>query len=184
MGAGKSTTGRRIARRLETGFADTDELIAAEAGRPLATLFATEGEAKFRELEERVVLSALGRGGVVALGGGAVESEGVRAALRDHLTVWCTIDEDLAWARCSGSDRPLARNREGFRGRFRARAPLYEEVADVVLPTDADVDPRRPGSTPSGGCRGPSSPGPSPPPPSTRRWSAPARPGSVTPPAG
>lgn len=71
------------------------------------------------------MLEALARGGAVALGGGAVESERVRAALKDHVTVWCRIDEDLAWARCAGTARPLARNRDGFRRRFScSRTPL------------------------------------------------------------
>ena len=139
MGAGKSTAGRIIARALELDFTDTDELIATEAGRSASNYFATVGEARFREDEERAVRGALARGGVVALGGGAIETEGVREALRDHVTVWCQISEELAWARCSGTDRPLARNREGFRGRFRARAPLYEAAADVLLPTDAEI---------------------------------------------
>ena len=90
------------------------------------------------------MVGALERGGVVALGGGAIESDVIRAALGGHVTVWCQISEEMAWARCSGSDRPLARNREGFRGRFRARAPLYEEAADALLPVDADVDAAAP----------------------------------------
>ena len=140
MGAGKSTAGRRIARSLGLDFTDTDGLIAAEAGRSVSNFFATVGEARFREVEERLVVGALERGGVVALGGGAIESDVIRVALGGHVTVWCQISEEMAWARCSGSDRPLARNREGFRGRFRARAPLYEEAADALLPVDADVD--------------------------------------------
>ncbi|MBA2522474.1 MAG: bifunctional shikimate kinase/3-dehydroquinate synthase [Solirubrobacterales bacterium] len=139
MGAGKSTAARRLARELGLDLADTDELIAAEAGTSIPTLFATKGEARFREIEERVVLAALERGGVVALGGGAVESEAVRAALADHLAVWCQVSEDLAWSRSAGTDRPLARDRKGFGGRYRARAKLYEEVARVHLPCDKQL---------------------------------------------
>lgn len=139
MGAGKSTLARRAARVLGIELADTDELIEREAGRPIATIFAERGEAGFRELEERVALEALGRGGAVALGGGAVESERLRAALAEHVTVWCRIDEGLAWTRCAGTERPLARDRDAFRRRFGAREPLYAAVARAILPPGGDV---------------------------------------------
>src|SRR6478735_1123286 len=139
MGAGKSTMARRAGRVLGLDVADTDALIEQEAGQPIATLFAELGESGFRELEERITLRALEGGGSVALGGGAVESDAIRAALADHVTVWCRVSEDLAWARCTGSDRPLARNRDGFRRRHAAREPLYAEVARAILPADAET---------------------------------------------
>jgi len=139
MGAGKTTLAQRAGRVLGIDVADTDALIEREAGQPIAAIFAERGEAAFRELEERVALEALERGGAVALGGGAVESERLRAALRERLTVWCRISEDLAWARCAGSERPLARDRDGFRRRFEAREPLYAEVARAILPPEGDL---------------------------------------------
>ena len=134
MGAGKSTEARAIASALGEEPADVDELIEAEAGRSVEDVFASEGEPAFRELEERIALAALDRGGVVALGGGAVESERVREALRDAVAVWCEVDEDTAWSRCAGSRRPLARDRDEFARRFAARRPLYEGVARAILP--------------------------------------------------
>jgi shikimate kinase/3-dehydroquinate synthase len=74
---------------------------------------------------------------VVALGGGAVESEAVRRALTEHMPVWCDVDEEIAWERASGSDRPLAANREQFSERFAQRRPLYESLARVILPSEA-----------------------------------------------
>jgi 3-dehydroquinate synthase len=135
MGAGKSAAARGAARVLGCDPVDTDELIAAEIGGSISGFFREHGEAAFREIEERIVLEAIGRpGAVVALGGGAVESERVRAALAGRVTAWCRVDEPLAWERASGTDRPLARDRDGFRRRWRARLPLYEECARVVLP--------------------------------------------------
>jgi len=139
MGAGKSAAARGAAAALGAAVVDTDELVAAEIGGSIAGFFRERGEARFREIEERVVLAALERGGaVVALGGGAVESERVRAALAGHVTAWCRVDEPVAWERCSGSDRPLARDRDGFRRRWRARLPLYEECGRVVLPAGGE----------------------------------------------
>jgi hypothetical protein len=99
MGAGKSSAARAAARVLGADFLDTDDLIAAEIpGGSIAGFFREQGEARFRELEERIVLEALERpGAVVALGGGAVESERVRAALAGHVTAWCRVEEEVSW---------------------------------------------------------------------------------------
>ena len=140
MGAGKSSAARGAAGALGTDFIDTDELIAAEIpGGSISGFFRERGEAAFRELEERIVLTALDRpGAIVALGGGAVESERIRAALADHVTAWCRVGEEVAWERSSGTDRPLARDRDAFRRRHAARQSLYEECGRVVLPTGGE----------------------------------------------
>lgn len=140
MGAGKSSAARGAARVLGADVVDTDHLIRSEIpGGSISTFFRNEGEARFREVEERVVLEALERpGAVVSLGGGAIESERIRAALAGHVTAWCRVEEDVAWERSAGTDRPLARDRDGFRRRYRARLPLYEEVGRVVLPTGGE----------------------------------------------
>jgi shikimate kinase/3-dehydroquinate synthase len=139
MGAGKSAAARGTAGALGTEPVDTDDLVTSEVGGSIEAFFREHGEEAFREVEERVVLAALERGGVVALGGGAVESERVRQALDDHVTVWCRVEEDVAWDRCRGSDRPLARDRDGFRRRFGARLPLYAECGRVVLPAGGET---------------------------------------------
>jgi shikimate kinase/3-dehydroquinate synthase len=141
MGAGKSTAARAAARALGAEYVDTDDLIAAEIpGGSIAGFFREQGESRFRELEERIVLAALERpDAVVALGGGAVESEPVRAALAGHVTAWCRVEEKVAWERSSGTDRPLARDRDAFRRRYGARLPLYEACGRVVLPTGGEV---------------------------------------------
>ena len=140
MGAGKSSAARAAASVLGADLVDTDHLISGRIpGGSIAALFEREGEARFREIEEEVVLEALDRpGAVVALGGGAIESERIRDALADHVTAWCRVDEEEAWGRSAGTDRPLARDRDGFRRRFNARIPLYEAAGRVVLPTGGE----------------------------------------------
>ena len=71
---------------------------------------------------------------MVALGGGAVGSERVRAALRGHVVVQLEVGADEAWHRASGKGRPLARDRGRFDELHAERAALYESVADAVLP--------------------------------------------------
>lgn len=141
MGAGKSSAARGTASRLGVDPIDTDQLIAERIpGGSIAAYFRDQGEAAFRELERQVVLEAISTpGAVVALGGGAIETPEVRAALADRLTCWCRVEEEVAWERCAGGDRPLARDRDGFRRRFGARKPLYEEAARVVLPAGGEA---------------------------------------------
>ena len=70
-GAGKSKVGRLLADRLGIAHIDTDALIVERAGRPIADIFATDGECAFRALETEAVAAALRAEGVVSLGGGA-----------------------------------------------------------------------------------------------------------------
>jgi shikimate kinase / 3-dehydroquinate synthase len=134
MAAGKTAAARAAAAELGTEAVDTDELIERELGESVASFFEREGEAAFREREERVCLDLLSRGGVVSLGGGAVTSERIREELRRHVAAWCRIDPELAWQRSAGTGRPLARDRESFERLYRERLPLYREVARAVLP--------------------------------------------------
>jgi shikimate kinase/3-dehydroquinate synthase len=141
MGAGKTRAAQAVAAALGSEAADTDELLEADLGEPIASFFEREGEVAFREREERLVLELLRRGGVVALGGGAIESERVRAALADAFPVWCRVSEEAAWERASrNEDRPLARKREEFSRRYHQRLPLYEQIARGVLPEDGAKD--------------------------------------------
>ena len=71
---------------------------------------------------------------MLALGGGAVESKAIREALSDHLTVWIDVDVEVAWARCRGTGRPLAAERMQFQRLYTVREPLYESLADVIVP--------------------------------------------------
>jgi shikimate kinase/3-dehydroquinate synthase len=145
MAAGKTRAAEAVAERLGLGVIDTDGLLEGELGEPISSFFEREGEAEFRRREERLVVSVLdalagqvgGPSSVVALGGGAVESDSVRRALADHMPVWCDVDEELAWERASGSDRPLAADRAEFSARFAHRRPIYESLARAILPSDA-----------------------------------------------
>ncbi len=139
MAAGKSAAAATLAERLALEARDSDAEVEAAAGRSVAEVFEAEGEAGFREREERAVLGLLEAGdGVVALGGGALGSERVREALAGRLVVWCDVDEETAWERASRDrERPLASDREAFSRLFAERRPLYESVARAVLPADA-----------------------------------------------
>jgi len=137
MGAGKSMIGREVAGRLGRPFLDVDDEVERAEG-PIWEIFAKRGEGAFRELEARFFREACSRRepSVIAVGGGAVETRHLLDEL-DVLTVHLDVDVDLAWARVSGSRRPLAQDEAEFRERYARRQPLYEEVADVTA-RDAD----------------------------------------------
>ena len=137
MGAGKTTIGRRLARRLGYRFEDLDRRIEKREGRTIASLFAERGEAAFRalELEEARAVAALS-GVVVATGGGAFAQEATRALLQQGaFTVWlqCSLASALHRVRPDGS-RPLAGNREIMRTLLAEREPSYR-MADVTVDT-------------------------------------------------
>ena len=127
MGAGKSTLGPDVALRSGGRFSASTRSIEQTAGRSIPELFA-EGEARFRELEERAAASLLTSSTpkVIELGGGAVGSERTRRLLREHaITVWLDEPLDTCWQRAQDTDRPLARDRDEFaRALRRAQAAL------------------------------------------------------------
>jgi shikimate kinase / 3-dehydroquinate synthase len=135
MGAGKSAA---LAAAREAGLETTeiDELMEAELGMPIAEAFERHGEGGFRAREAEVVGGLLERadGGAIALGGGSVLSERIRAALDRHVVVWLQVDAEEAWRRIEDSDRPLARSAEDVAELLAVRLPLYERLADAILP--------------------------------------------------
>jgi shikimate kinase/3-dehydroquinate synthase len=144
MGAGKSTGARSLAAELGSHALDSDRELEQRLGEPIESFFDREGEAAFREREEDVVCELLARddAAVVALGGGAVQSERVREALTRHTVVHLEIDPGDAWRRASGKGRPLARDPDRFEALWRDRRSLYESVSDAVIPP-ADRDALR-----------------------------------------
>jgi len=146
MGAGKTTAARDLAALRGLRAHDADQLIEARAGVPIAEIFARDGEAAFRALEEVVVcelLASVGAGDVVSLSGGAIGSAAVRDALAGHLVIWLEVDAKLDWRRFGTGRRPLARDRDSFERLHAGRAATYAALADVIVPSGArDALPR------------------------------------------
>ena len=135
MGAGKSTA---LAAAREAGLETTeiDELMEAELGKPIRQAFEEDGEEAFRAREAEVVGALLENadGGAIALGGGSILSERVRKALARHTVVLLEIDAATAWERIEGTERPLATSEADVERLLAERLPLYEELADAVVP--------------------------------------------------
>lgn len=111
MGAGKSTVGALVARRLGWSFIDTDEEVERSTGQGVSELFASGGEALFRSEESRVLVAALTKSSaaIVSVGGGAVLDPSNRAILcQSGLVVWLRARIDTLAERVGdGAGRPL-----------------------------------------------------------------------------
>ena len=150
MGTGKTEVGRRLAHALGRPFVDTDRLIEAKAGRRVAEVFATDGEAHFRALEREAVAEACGiPDAVVATGGGALtdpESHGRLAAAGPIVCLTATPQEILKrvgdartrplLASCTSAAERLAR----IEALLAARAAVYRGATHTIDTTGLTVD--------------------------------------------
>jgi shikimate kinase / 3-dehydroquinate synthase len=136
MGAGKSTMLDSAPPEIFGEKTDIDQAIEREVEMSVRDYFDTHDETHFREVEEKHALSLLetANGGAIALGGGSVLLPRVREALGRHKVVWLDVSLDAAQERVAGSDRPLAQDRRRFESLFAQRRPIYEELADAVIP--------------------------------------------------
>lgn len=140
--AGKSTIGRLLAERLDIPLRDTDVRIVEQHG-DIQQIFASRGEARFREIEREVVRRSLrellDRPGVVSLGGGAILNPGTRAQLKHPAikVITIMIDADVARVRLGGSRRPLldddADPVAAWQALVEERLPLYESVSTATV---------------------------------------------------
>jgi shikimate kinase/3-dehydroquinate synthase len=140
MGAGKSKAAH-AASAIGLEAVDADGFVEGDLGMPIDRFFAERGEEEFRAREAETTTALLDRaeGGAIALGGGAVLSEPVREALGRHVVVWLEIEPEAAWERVERSDRPLARDRDAFERLLAERTPVYERLADAIVPAERDV---------------------------------------------
>ncbi len=143
MGAGKSSVGRVLAKRLDRTLFDSDEMVEARTGRTVREIWAAEGEPAFRSLETEVLRDAVSAGepSVIAAAGGVVLSDENRAVLKrdDAHVVWLLADVELLLERVkAGMHRPLLDDDpEGvLRQMYEDRNELYQDVADAIVSVD------------------------------------------------
>ena len=142
MGAGKTSIGKQLARRLKRPFWDSDKVLEERTGVDISTIFDYEGERGFR-IRESVVIDELTRkqGIVLATGGGAVLSEQNRRWLASRgKVVYLRVSIDTQLERTSyDRKRPLLHTgdpRARLEALKRQRDPLYHEIAEIILDTD------------------------------------------------
>jgi shikimate kinase len=141
MGAGKTTVGRMLARRLKLRFVDSDQEIEARCGVKIPVIFEIEGEAGFRAREAQAIAELTRLDGIVlATGGGVVLAPESRRLLAARGTVvYLRATPEHLYERVRqdrnrpllAAGNPLARLRE----LYRERDPLYRSIADLVVDT-------------------------------------------------
>ncbi|HEY6071015.1 MAG TPA: shikimate kinase [Chthoniobacterales bacterium] len=141
MGAGKSSVGRCLQRRTGLARLDIDEMLAAKFGIPIAQIFATHGEEKFRDAETNALRKLTpDRPTIIVTGGGIVlRNENVGLLKKLGTVIWLTADEATLYERASRrNERPLLQKenpRKVFAELFRQREPLYAAAADFNIDT-------------------------------------------------
>ncbi|MEN9286292.1 MAG: hypothetical protein RIS39_284 [Actinomycetota bacterium] len=141
MGSGKTTVGKRLAKKLSVEFVDTDDLVVAQAGKSVRDIFGDNGEVEFRRLESLAVREALARNGaVIAAAGGTVLSAENRTLMSEQARCVVWLDADLSTLvqrTARGAHRPLldAQPEERLTALDAQRRSLYESVADVRIDT-------------------------------------------------
>lgn len=144
MGCGKTTVGKNLARICEMAFLDTDELIEEQQGRTISEIFATDGEAVFRDMETQALKEMLKKkkeGFVISTGGGMPVREENRTLLKQLGKVfYLKAEPETIYERVKGDtkrpllqcENPLNRIQE----MLAQREPAYEETSHHVIAVD------------------------------------------------
>jgi XRE family aerobic/anaerobic benzoate catabolism transcriptional regulator len=146
-GAGKTTIGRKLARRLRLPFVELDQRIEQAAGLTLPEIFALHGEAYYRRLERETLERVLDEGPLVlATGGGLPTSPDTWTLLKRRArTVWLKARPEDHWNRVvqQGDKRPMADNPQAMaelRRLLAAREPLYAEADETIDTSKLDTE--------------------------------------------
>jgi shikimate kinase len=140
MGAGKSTVGVLLAKQLQWRFLDADSILEERSHASIAEIFTRHGEPEFRRLEAETIGNLVRENHLVlAVGGGAVETEATRQALLrapETCVVFLEAPLEIMIARCEqqpgAAVRPILNDRERLLGRFEARLPHYRSAHLIV----------------------------------------------------
>ncbi len=142
MGSGKTSVGRRLAKKLNLPFVDGDQEIEKAAGLSLVDVLKCFGEKEYRAGEERVMKRLLqGEPCVLASGGGSFVAEQTRKLAKEHaVTVWLKADIDILYSRTAGrKHRPFLEGcddhlKNKLESYIKEEYPYYSE-ADIVVET-------------------------------------------------
>ena len=140
MGAGKTSVARHLAQACGLEHVDADEYLEHQEGRAIASIFAQDGEGRFRDLESRYLRElAQGAPCLVGCGGGVVKRPANVRTMKDAgYVVYLAVDAEAAAQRIPDTgSRPLFGNLDTARATIAERVPLYEAAADASVDTTA-----------------------------------------------
>jgi shikimate kinase len=141
MGAGKTSVGKVLAKKLRLEFRDLDELIEGECGKTISRLFSEDGEDFFRDLESNKLLTiSKNSGQIISTGGGVVLRQANWEVMeKGGITVYLKASPDVLWSRIrNDSSRPLLQVEKPFErvnDLLSMRIPFYEK-ADIIIETE------------------------------------------------
>jgi len=142
MGAGKSSVGQRLAKKLNMQFLDSDQEIERRTGASVNLIFEIEGERGFRRREKDIIDELTNKTGIVlATGGGAVlDPENRMVLVKRGVVIYLRTGlEQLVRRTSRDSKRPLLKTDDPaakLRELLEKRGPLYEDMADMIVDTD------------------------------------------------
>lgn len=137
MGVGKTTIGKKLGRRLELPFVDTDVMVTNAHGE-IPQIFENEGETAFRSYEEQALREALEVVQVIATGGGAVLSGTNQRLLENAIVIYLSTTGLHMKSRLANGNRPLLKNGiSDWKEIYESRKPLYERLATFEIDTSA-----------------------------------------------
>ena len=141
-GAGKSAVGRRVAKKLQVEFVDTDQRIESVTGVAVGDLIRKVGVEEFRRLELAALSEVVIGDRVVATGGGIITSKEARELLLDQPTLWLRASPSALVSRVKGGDRPLLEGDPARRLEQLAleRDDLYAEVSRGVVDAQGELE--------------------------------------------
>ncbi len=145
MGSGKSIIGRRLSKKIDFGFIDTDNLIEQKSGKTINQIFSEDGEDYFRKLEEQLITKALkNKNYVISLGGGAIINKKIRnIILEKSYNIYLQVGIDVLAKRLSNSKkRPLLINKnikKTLKDLLERRKKFYNS-ADLILKNEINID--------------------------------------------
>lgn len=142
MGAGKTTVGKKLAKKLNKIFIDSDKEIEKRTGASISLIFDVEGESGFREWEKKILAELAKENDIVlATGGGAILSESNRKILmKKGLVIYLEASPELIFKRTAyDNSRPLLDTKdraETINELLKTRKPIYENCADFTINVD------------------------------------------------
>ncbi len=140
-GCGKSTIGRMLAKAMKCPFLDLDTAIEEMAAKTINQIFEDDGETVFREMETLVLKQSVGRGGILATGGGVVTIPHNQEFLEDGIVVFVDRPLSILLESTTTEDRPLLKEgREKLKNLYETRYDLYCQWADVQVKNNGTAE--------------------------------------------
>ena len=142
MGAGKSSIGKRLAKRLSLPYRDTDQLVEERTGVPITTIFELEGEQGFRQRENKVLAEfSIAPAAIIATGGGIVvleENQKLLSANKHVVYLKASVNSQFQRTR-NDKKRPLLQTEDPLsrlQQLANQRNPIYQRLANITINTD------------------------------------------------